>query len=80
MQAMAPILHAIVAMAACCLVANARAQDAIKMTVPVINTTFSRVFAALEKGADLKVILINSSDPQFTLWSFDPAVQSIDGL
>jgi len=103
---------------------SAVAEDAIKVTVPVINTTFSPVFVAIEKGyfkgegldvelvriggsgatsaliagsvnfsgspssalsavvkgADLRVIHINSSDPQFTLWSFDPGVTSIEGL
>jgi NitT/TauT family transport system substrate-binding protein len=107
-----------------CAAATARADDAVKVTVPVINTTFSPVFVALEKGyfksegldvelvriggsgatsaliagsvdysgspssalsavvkgADLRVILINSSDPQFTLWSFDPGVTTVEGL
>jgi ABC-type nitrate/sulfonate/bicarbonate transport system substrate-binding protein len=104
--------------------ASAQADEAVKVTVPVINTTFAPVFVALEKGyfkaegldvelvriggsgatsaliagsvdysgspssalsavvkgADLRVVLINSGDPQFTLWSFDPGVTNVDGL
>ena len=104
--------------------ASPRADEAIKVTVPVINTTFAPVFVAVEKGyfkaegldvdivriggsgatsaliagsvdysgspssalsaivkgAELRVILINSSDPQFTLWSFDPGVTTVEGL
>ena len=103
---------------------SALAQDAIKFTVPVINTSFAHVFVAADrgyfkengldvelvraggsvatsalisggvqfsgspssafsaivKGADIRVILINSSDPQFTLWSFDPEVTTIEAL